>query len=229
MTRLVHFASAAVLPLALLACDKEQEGEDRPADGMPYCEDTVSFLDPADAPFGLTGEDFLAAVPAELDGGADFEGMDSSALAIDIDIDAASLRFVESQAVYPQTSGPVPDIAVICPDRMEVDATMALSTADGQLAETLDLVLVVSHEEGVEPEMRIDVSTELDLDALEGSFDIASYTDPDRFDTISMSLFASIYEGQLSGEINATGSAVNGSTASAERIFVAVLDATSLD
>jgi len=228
MTRLVHLALAA-LPLTLLACDKE-EGEDTPADGMPYCDDVSSALDPADAPFGLLGADFVAAVPDHMEGMADFEARENSALSVDIAVDAASLRFVDSVEVYPDTDGPVPDIAVICPDRMELDAQLSISTADGQLAESLDIILVVSDSiEGGAPEMLIELGADLDPDAMGGSLDLADYTDPESFDSVSLSLHASILEGALEGELSAMGEKVDGQTASATMIPVALLSAGLLE
>ena len=145
MSRLALF-TIALLPFAI-ACDDEpsEEGEDPiPSSSMPYCEDVETAMSADDVgSFGVSGADFLAQIPANAIGEAAFEGADASDLEVEITVDADSLRFVESTEVYPETDGPVPAIAVMCADRIEVNAQMALVTADGQLAETIDLVAVL--------------------------------------------------------------------------------------
>lgn len=227
MTRIGLFALALV-PLAI-ACDKD--GEDNTDDtvdsAMPYCEDTASPMAPDDmSSFGLSGQQLLDSIPAQLVGASAFADGAEAGLTVRIVVDAASMRSVASEAVYPETGGPVPDIAVICPARMELDAQVELITEDGRLAETIEAVLSTDDPAemgGVLGEVYF--FADLDHEALSGTLDMADFADLDAYDKVSLSLSASILDHSLLGELGATGSRVDGNTASATFLPVADLDA----
>lgn len=233
MSRLSLMA-LALLPLAV-ACDKDGEDsthdDDHHASNMPYCEDTAAPLAPEDdGGFGLSGQAFLDSIPAQLDGSAGFADDGEAGLQVVVSVDPASLRSVASEAVYPDTGGPSPSIAVICPHRVEVDATVELHSDDGQLAEVLEVVLVtVDPAEMGSPLGEVVFSAELDPDALGGSLDLADFADLDAYDAVSMSVYAAILEGRLLGEVSAQGEAAQGNTAMVERIPVADLDAVAAE
>jgi|GEM_PF-6186293 len=227
MSRHALFA-LALLPFAI-ACDKDPE--DPSDNNMPHCEDVASPLAPEeDGGFGMSGQDLLDAIPAQLDGASLFADDSESNLQVLISVDAESLRAVASEAVYPDTDGPVPDIAVICPSRVEVDAQIQLLTEDGRLAETLEVVLASDDPaEMGSPAGEVHFSAELDHENLEGSLDLADFADLSAYDSVSMSVFGAILDGALEGELSGQGEAVQGNTAMAEMIPVAALQAVAAE
>ena len=200
-------------------------------DGMPYCEDSAAAMVPEDvSSFGVSGQAFLDSIPAGLDGSAAFADGGNAGLQVQVEVDPTTLQSVGSVAVYPETDGPVPSIAVICPDRMEVQARVSLITDDGRLAETLDLVLVT--EDPAElggPAGQVSLSAELDPGALGGTLDIADFTDLDEWDSVSMSARATILDGTLTGEVSGMGEVVNGEVAMAGAIPMATLQAVAAE
>ena len=230
MTRLSHFMLAA-LPLTLLACDWERDRQDDEGEGfMPHCEETASAIELSEVRFGVLGADFAAAVPAQLDGAADFEGLDSSALSIDLVVDESSLRFIESTEAVPDTTGPVATIAVFCMDRMELDAELTMVSEDGQIDERIDVVLAIEDDGTDEPTpLYMDFRVELDADALGGSLSLEDYTDPGSFDSIRLFLAGGIFEGAFEGDLSAMGEETHGQVVSAMNIPVAMLSAVIAD
>lgn len=235
MSRLALF-SIALLPFAI-ACDDEpsEEGEGPiPSSPMPYCEDVETAMSADDVgSFGVSGANFLAQIPANAIGEAAFEGADASDLEVEITVDADSLRFVESTRVSPETDGPVPSIAVMCADRIEVNARMALVTVDGQLAETIDLVLSLQDPaQAMNVPGAVEFRTELDPDGIDGALDIGDFVNLDDYDTVSLYLNGGIVDGVLEGDLEAMGEVVTGDgddgVAMAALFPVADFDATAL-
>jgi hypothetical protein len=234
MNRTISMALA--LGTALVGCGKD-DGEDNTdgshstEDGSPYCEDTESPMALDDeSSFGLTGQAFLDAIPGQLDGSAEFAGGASAGLQVTVTVDADSLRSVASVAVYPDTGGESPAIAVICPARVEVDAQMQLVSDDGQLAETLTVVLSSSDPSELGTELgEVSFWADLDPDALGGTLDIGDFTDLSEWDTVSMSVYGAILEGRLTGEVSGMGEVVDGDIAMAGSIPIASLDAVAAE
>ena len=135
------------LVLLTSACDNEYN--------FPYCEETVTELE-ADAitPSGHSVAEVLAAIEGERqvpltysepspDGvivehayeGSTTVTLELTALrASKLDPEVGSLRWVESEEVYP-TTGIVPSIAIECYDRIEIDAELGFATLDGAFEE----------------------------------------------------------------------------------------------
>ena len=154
-------------------------------------------------------------------------------LEVEITVDADSLCFVESTEVYPETDGPVPAIAVMCADRIEVNARMALVTADGQLAETIDLVLSLQDlAQAMNVSGAVEFRTELDPDSIDGALDIGDFVNLNDYDTVSLYLDGGIVDGVLEGNLEAMGEVVTGDgedgVAMAALFPVADFDATAL-
>jgi len=215
-----------------VACNKDGNDSSDSADtySMPYCEDTPATMAPADvSAFGLSGQDFLDSLPAQLDGTASFDDSVETDLQVLLSVDASSLRMVDSEAVYP-TSGVVATIDVICPDRVEVDAQVQLLTADGRLAETLDVVLRTDDpaEMGA-PLGQVYFSSDLDPDGLSGSLDLGSLYDLSGYTEVSMGMHATLLDGVLAGSVDAQGETVSGQTASVELLEVASLSAVAAE
>lgn len=231
MTRTLLLATTAASLLVGCTKDGETDSGGWDADNMPYCEDTASAMAPEDeSAFGLSGQAFLDHIPAQLDGTAVFSDSQEADLAVQVTVDAASLRTVDSVAVYPETDGPSPAIAVICPARVEVDAVVSVQTADGRLAEVQEVVLsaVDPAESGI-PAEQVAFSVALDPDALGGSLSMGDFTDPAAWDAITMSMWGTFQDGALSGEVSAMGEVVQGSMATASVIPIASLAAVAAE
>ncbi len=228
MSRL-SLAALLLLPLAV-ACGKDdgEDNTDENVDGMPYCEDVASEMAPEDvSAFGLSGQAFLDSIPVEMVGAVDFADVGAVGLSVEFIVDASSLRSIASEAVYPETDGPVPDIAVICPARVEADAQIRVFSEDGRLAEQLEVVLSSSDPAELGgPEGEVVFFVDLDQDALEGSLDLADFADVGSYDEVSLSLSGSLLDHELMGELAAMGERVDGNAASATVIPVASLEAT---
>ena len=144
---------SALVSLALLtsACDDYD---------FPHCEETATEID-ADSitPSGHSVADVLAAIEGERQvelryppprsearANHNFADAEPTTLTLDLTpdvaskIEAASVRWIESEEVYP-TSGFVPAIGLVCHDRLEVDATLGFSTLDGAFAELFDVTI----------------------------------------------------------------------------------------
>jgi len=217
--------------LALGACDEADDGRDEDTDetdsygAMPYCDEVVTALAPADPALGTTGEGFLDAIPA--DGATAVSWSDGAAgtLAFTITVAPESLRLVVAEAVYPETDGPSPAIAVECPDYIAIDATVLLETDDGRLAERLDAVLVLDEHES--PDGTIAFSASLDPDDLVGTLDVSSFLPRDDYDAVSLSLWAGLQGDALTGTLSAQGEGTDGDIAWAENIELAVIGGLS--
>ena len=222
MTRTLLLALA---PLALVACpspDDDADGSEEPRDSaMPYCEDTATALAPEDEALGMTGAAFLESIPAEGLAPVAWADGPSGEVAHATAVDTATLRFVESVEVYPETDGPSPSIAVYCPDYIAVDGTLQLDSDDGRLAEGIDVVLVLDEDQI--DSGGISFSAALDPDAMGGTLDLSDFLSPEDYDRVSLSLWGSFQGGALSGTLSAQGEGTDGEVAFAENIEVAVI------
>lgn len=209
-----------------VACDKP-ESETPEDEGiyaeMPYCEETVSSLSPEDAPFGVSGAELLMAIEGT-DGQAVFADGHEVGFGISFQVDEASLRLIESEAVYPDSGGATLDIAVLCADRIEVDASVVLDTADLLLDEAWSVAISVADDEWGDGEPGVPVfSLELEPDDLQGSLDLADYADLERYDEVSLFFDGVLSPSGFEGELVGQGSAEDGDVAFAETFAVASL------
>jgi hypothetical protein len=118
----------------------------------PYCEETVTVLDSLDSPTpaGVTAGEIFALIEGERSseliytepgGGAvhvEIEpgGEGSTALTLALTRKSSGgLRWIEAEAVYPTGPGPVAEIGVYCPNRIEIDGQLSFASADGVFAE----------------------------------------------------------------------------------------------
>lgn len=120
-----------MLLLLLAACPWKNGAEDL----GPTCVDTVTDVALAE----VTPLGFAAAEPlAFLEGAhvAEFTYAEGGTtdLTIEVARDGDAARYVDSEADYPDT-GTYEAIGIECPDRVEIDGTVAFTTADGAFAE----------------------------------------------------------------------------------------------
>lgn len=181
----------------LAACDDDR---------MPYCEETVTVLDSLDAqtPAGISAGELLAKiegeqllrldyVPASANEAVQVEtshhDAGSTELMIALEHAGGELRWIEAEERTPPGRGPVPAIAISCPDRIELDAELSFETEDGAFAELFEVVVSASVDEwgewGEAGEFNLARITQaLVPSALEGALEILSITpgDPTRVD-----------------------------------------------
>lgn len=190
-----RLAPLALLAFPLLAACPSGKLED----AMPYCEDTRTAIAPDEATaLGITANDVLAGLPAEETTTFRYVDGASTDLTIAFTPDAQAY-FVDSVAVYPETDGPVPAIAVVCDDRIEFDGTLAFATADGAFAESLAVTLAATADAA-------NIREELDLDALTGTFDIEPFVDAEDYDALAAWIDVSFVAGQSQGKVEGQAS-----------------------
>lgn len=143
----------------LLACGPRHGGTG--VEGA-YCEESATELGLDEAsPLGFAAASVLAYTSGEQTGiftwGA---GGESDAV---VSVAAAdSARFVDGESVYPD-----PDAEPItCPDRVEIDATVAFATDDGSFDEHWDLALIATDD------LALGFSTIIENGTFEGTYDL---------------------------------------------------------
>lgn len=172
----------------------------------PYCEESVTVLESLDtpSPAGPTAAEIFAVVegqrmteleyvPDESDAVfVDIEpgGEGSTSLVLELTREAAGeLRFVDAEVVYPP--GPTNEIAVDCPDRIEIDAKLGFSSGDGVFAELFDVVVAADVEQpGGESGGELGVARirrEFDPAGLMGALEVLSI-DPPNPDAVDYAL-----------------------------------------
>jgi hypothetical protein len=157
------------LLLVLLGCTSD---ETNGGNAMPYCEEVEMSLEAAEeSPLGISPADLIELLENDYTQAVTWEDGTTACLEATLDIDESSVRFVESSEVYPvpENGGPVPAIAVDCPDFLAVDAVVSLTSSDGKLAETLETVLVLD-----EYSEDLGIRFYNDIEEIEGSLDISS-------------------------------------------------------
>ncbi|MFO7561436.1 MAG: hypothetical protein R6X02_02230 [Enhygromyxa sp.] len=161
----------------------------------PYCEETVTVLDSLDSPTpaGVTAGEILtliegqrspeltyaepggAAVHVEIEPG----GEGSTELTLELTREqGGGLRWIDAEEVYPSGPGPTVDLAISCPDRIEIDASLSFSSADGVFAELFEVVVQAD----VEPSGTLGsarIRQILDPTELMGAFTVVSIDPPD--------------------------------------------------
>lgn len=172
----------------------------------PYCEETVTVLESLDSPTpaGATPNEIFALIEGERS--ADFEYTEPNGDAMHVEIEPGGegstaltlalsraangeVRWVDAEEVYPTGPGPVAEIAVYCPDRLEIDAQLELETADGVFAEIFDVVVGVDMDEfGTGGELGVArIREEFDPSGLMGALEVISI-DPQNPDAIGYEL-----------------------------------------
>jgi hypothetical protein len=163
----------------------------------PHCEDSPAVVTLEEiTELGFTGADMLALAQGEhletLSWAADGS---TSPVLVTVTYSEGEVRFVDSEAVYPDT-GMTIGIGIECSDRVELDATIAISTEDGALAESYELTLASG--DGTSVSAR----SSFDHEAMQGSYTF-SLMDPSEYDSVTHSLSFLFDEAGSSGEFSA--------------------------
>lgn len=210
--------------LALIACE-EVKDTDIDNSVWPYCEDAESLINlDEETPIGITGSDLVDSLPQSTTVGIGWSGGSSDVLTWGFSADSDSLRFVSSEAVYPEPEPgqDVPSIAVDCPDYVAVDGIINLQSDDGQLNEAIALTIALNEYDL--DDMAANFSIELDPDALGGTLSLSDYLDISAYDSVRIFLYGEIIGGVLTGELSAQGEGTDGDMAFAENVTLATID-----
>lgn len=184
MGSMVRVLTPVLVLVLASACQRDEHA---------YCADQVTELSSLDeqTPLMVVGRDVLA--PAEglhvatmqyaQPGQGTFVDVDPPASTTEVEVEVAyeagGVRYVESEAVYPERGGTL--AALVCFDRVEVDAEMTVRTADGLLDERWPVTLVWRDEDEFEPggASGTTARVELDLDMLGGTLAVVSVDPPE--------------------------------------------------
>ena len=175
-----------MLLILLVACDFKNDGDLE----MPSCEDTSTDVAMDEVtPLGFAAEEVVPfadgdhAISFTWDQGADVDGL------IGVALSGGSARYVDSEAVYPEGEE-TPAIGIECPDRVEIDAALTLSTSDGGLAEAWNVTLYAVDA------LAMAFSVQIPDAAFTGSYVLADHVDTADSDELTAS---------ASGRFDATG------------------------
>ena len=161
--------------------------DDNTQNEFNYCEETIKTLaniEDKSTLLGISAADVLTEVGDSFTT-ISFYSNDTSVLTqsplggeteltIVISYEGGEIREIESQPVDGNGDGVAPEIAVDCRHRLEIDVSVALSTADGAFSESLQAVLMKSinsaHDGFDDPYL----TAEFDPAGIEGTFKIVS-------------------------------------------------------
>ena len=171
-------------------------GDPGATDGF-HCIETPTVLAgvTAASPIGLTGADVLAHASASvseplhwIDPAASPEHGDGE-ITLGVTYEGGEVRFIDAEPP------PEATIAVFCPDRVEVDVSVAVTTAGGALAETFAAPLAA-----IDPTYA-SLSHGIDATSLAGTLTVSP---PDGLRLTGVSIDASFYDGGTSGTVGAS-------------------------
>ncbi len=168
------------------------------ADG-PYCEETATLVSLEElTELGFSGADLLALAEGSFEQTLTWtEDGSSTALTVDVVHADGEVRYVASTAVYPDDGGTTIDIGVECEDYVEVDVTIDITTADGELAESLETSIASFY--GTEVRARESLAPE----DIQGSYEYTGM-DPSEYDELDLDLSVELDEAGCSGEMTVT-------------------------
>ena len=201
------------LLLVLLGCTQDDTNG---GSAMPYCEDVESPLETdEESPLGVSPAVLFEMLESDYAQTVTWEDGTTACLETTLEVDESSIRFVESTEVYPvpENGGPVPTIAVDCPDFMAVDAVVTLTSTDGRLAESVETVLVLD-----EYSEDLGIRFYSDIEELEGTLDASS-----EDEIMGMGVSGLISE-TFSGELSMQTTRPMGQMVWAENIVLATWD-----
>ena len=154
------------------------------------------------------------------------DGVEDS-LTWSFEADESTLALVQTEAVYPDTNGPVPAIDVECYDYLSVAGVLSLSSDDGRLEEELDITVAMyggGGGGGSEGPLAI-VSETMEVTDLQGPLDVGDFLDPSDYDELSLYLAGEIYFGEeessFSGRLQGRAETTTGDFAMMELIDIA--------
>ncbi|HEU4403898.1 MAG TPA: hypothetical protein VFS43_01185 [Polyangiaceae bacterium] len=186
----------------------------------PSCDEVETPLDAATrTPLGKTGADLLAALPAEGAGDAAWApGESESAFTFGITVNEGSLRLVESTEVYPDPGTDGPAVGIVCTDRISVVGVLRLVSAAGGLDTLVPTTFeLFRDDQGAWP---VAFSAGVEATDLGADFDLGSFVETAKYETLRLFVDGEIREGILSGSLVAQGTGSNGETAWAENIEI---------
>ena len=212
-----------VLIFSFLACSGSN---DSGTSGMPYCEETSqSIARDDDSAIGIPASNLLDALPFAEDLALSWaEGVEDS-LTWSFEADESTLVWVQSEAVFPTTSGPVPSIDPECGDYLSISGVLSLDSGDGRLQEAVDMDLEIFGGGMTHEGPLAIVSEEMEITDLDGPIDTNDYFDPSDYDAVSLYLAGEIYFSEdmstFVGRLQGRGETTDGQFAMLESIDIA--------
>jgi len=223
---------ALALPILTTGCgDAEDTGsgsggsaDTTDEDCWPYCEETASSIAPEDeTSLGVSGSAVVDPLPEASSATLAWSNDAETALEWGVAVDAGSLRFVATEAVYPTCeSGDSPAIGVDCPDYVAVEGTLSMTAADGSLDVALPVTFAID-------EYSVDLgtvsfSTDVEEAELGAGFVLSEYVDSSAYDALSLHLYGEVSTaGELSMSLQAQGSGSDGNVSWAEVVDIATV------
>jgi|GEM_PF-3077790 len=198
LTSFRYICLTVIIPIGLISIiatgngggtddDDDNSGGDGAQNVFISCEETINTLaniDEKSALLGISASDVLAETGDGFTTSAVYSSDTSTLtqspqtgeteLTILISYDGGDIREIESQPVDNDGDGVAPEIAVDCRHRLEIDVSVALSTADGAFSEDWQGVLVKSVNSAQDGFDYPSLTAEFDPAGIKGSFKIIS-------------------------------------------------------
>jgi len=193
-------------------------------DCWPHCEETPTSIAPEDeTSLGVAGSAVVDPLPGASSATLAWSNDAEAALEWGVAVDAGSLRFVATEAVYPTCeSGDSPAIGVDCPDYVAVEGTLSMTAADGSLDASLPVTFAID-EYSVELGS-VSFATDIEAADLGAGFVLSEYVDTSAYDALSLHLYGEVSSaGELSMSLQAQGSGSDGNVSWAEVVDIATV------
>jgi hypothetical protein len=172
------------------------DGDKNALEDGPYCEDTPTVVALEElTELGLSGADLLLLAEGEHAEVLTWaETGTTTPVAVTVAFTEGEVRFVDSEAVYPEGDEPTTAIGVECEDYVEVDVSLAITTEDGALDEAYELALR-SYDGAT-----VSASVSFDHAEMIGSYEL-TLMDPSEYDSVEHGLDVAFDEAGSSGEL----------------------------
>ncbi len=181
--------------LLVAGCFIDKEATD---DG-PYCEETPTVVTLEEVTeLGFSGADLLVLAEGSFEEELTWLTDDSTTtVTVDVAYAEGEVRYVTSEAVYPDEGETSIAIGIECEDYLELDVTIAIATVDGSLAESLDTT--ISSYDGTVSTTRQSFAPE----EIQGTYEYTEM-DPSEYDELELGIAVEFDEVGCSGEMTVT-------------------------
>ena len=179
---------------SLVACTGDKEGNDEVADiGCTETPDELSIEE--ESPLGFAGRAITTIAGGDHTADVTYSTGDTTSLTLSVLYQDGDIRYIDSEVEEVPDGQVAPAIMPECLDRLEVDVSLEAATDDGALAESWTSTLTAYEEQS------IGVYQELDIDALSGTLDVASFVSSSDYEELSAWISAEITVTTMTGEI----------------------------
>lgn len=187
-----------VLGSIVLAGCSSQFGEEEKIGCLPVTTTVLALGDPS--PLGFSGQDVLDAAGHDYRGELVYEDGTRTELSLDVAYEGGEVRFHDNEWISDDGRDIAP--ALGCPDTVEVDVRVRVTTMDGAFAESWSETLAASE--------AASATFHRDLDGMTGTFDPAAHA-AGTYDEVSAFLDATLGAAGAEGEVSGIGTQASGS------------------